>query len=246
VPTNRIWVPTELWKDSNLNLRLKAMHILISGHNPKSMTELGALAKMDRRRAAEACQILASAGWIRVVRSPHGKTPVPILAEQAEDVLIRRFIKEKEMAPFEGQFLCLTLLDICIDSDAYYDNARPDFLVSGNDERPLEFDRIYFDLDLAGEFQGDQHYQTTAKYSDSKALFNRQFRDFRKSRLSERKGITLVEFRPEDLSIEGILNKLPSWVPLRTINKDSKYVQTVEKHCQNYIERTFRARSLSR
>jgi hypothetical protein len=89
-------------------------------------------------------------------------------------------------------------------------------------------------------------FGTAAKYSDSKALFNRQFRDFRKSRLSERKGITLVEFRPEDLSIEGILNKLPSWVPLRTINKDSKYVQTVEKHCQNYIERTFRARSLSR
>ena len=77
-----------------------------------------------------------------------------------------------------------------------FEKARPDFLrnpVTGNSFN-LELDCFNFDIRLAVEYQGCQHYKYTPFFhKNNEAFLNQKYRDYIKKQMCKDNNITLIE-----------------------------------------------------
>ena len=90
-------------------------------------------------------------------------------------------------------------LDLIVRCDEFVDNARPKWLENPSTEAPLEYDRFYYLLKIAFEFNGSQHYGVTEVFNDEEVVNEGMKRDSVKEELSRQHGIKLVVVTPDDL-----------------------------------------------
>jgi hypothetical protein len=125
-----------------------------------------------------------------------------------------------------GEAIMQEYLSLLIDSDAFEDNVRLGDLTNPMTGERMEFDRFYRPW-VAFEFQGPQHFGETEKFSKEEVAVQ-MGRDLMKLGICAKKGITLVEIRREDLSLNVMRQKVGHLLPLRDLTGLEKVVAYVE------------------
>ena len=126
---------------------------------------------------------LAEEGWVTLSQEGGQLAPVeftlldPVGARmQAQVGAMDERLKE---ADYRGEELMREYLSLLIDSDRFEDNARPGFLINPLTGHAMELDRFYYALDVAFEFNGEQHDRTTQIQPSVRRLAMQQARDKR-------------------------------------------------------------------
>ncbi len=169
-------------------------------------------------------------GWVRLIHHGHCAQPVPSMPEAVEARLAERVRHELNMAAFKGEAVTKAILSFAIDSDEYVDNARPSFLVNPETKRPMELDRYYYREAKGWDYNGDQHYRPTAWYPESKHKEIRK-RDLMKQGLSLEKEnpFELIVVRRQELSLQGVISKIPPSMPRRLVDLKGPYARMLDE-----------------
>lgn len=184
-----------------------------------------------------ALRSLVDAGWLQVRRS--GRTNVLqilVLNPQleAQKSMIAQINRRLERAPYLGEAIMREWLTLTVDRDNFEDDASPGFLVNPYTGEELKIDRLY-PPDVGFEFNGPQHYGPTDLYPNEEQARRQMGRDLIKQAICTQRGILLVTIHAEDLSLEGMLKRLPDRLPLRSLD----HKELVIAHLQS-VSRAYR------
>lgn len=184
-------------------------------------------------------RVLASQGWVRVqydkVRRLSTYTVLnPALARRLDAV--ERVRLRIDRAPHKGEALMREWLNLLVNSEEYEDNARPHFLINPATGERMEYDRWYR-AGVAFEFNGPQHYGVTELYADPVAARHQEARDLMKQALSARHGVQLVLVHPEDLTLERMRRKIPSALPLRSLEGEQEIISLLRRLSEAYLRK---------
>lgn len=229
----KVLVPDALIDTRDLMVSAKLLRVVAEVKRPTSISELSKLAGLSRSAVCQACNALTNQGWLKFSNTPNSRIAVPCYPDEIEKLRIELLLWGKDMAPYLGEFLMRKLLDEIVASMTYMDNARPSFLKNPETGQPLEVDRLYKE-GVGFEYNGDQHYRPTGKY-DQHAVRKQATRDAIKLGLSTKHGITIVTVVDRDLSIDGMLAKIPPSLPKRQVNRESLYIKKLEEICREHI-----------
>lgn len=136
--------------------------------------------------------------------------------------------------PF-GENLMRAVLDNTVAVSRYLDNCRPVHIANPKSGYRLEFDRFYYSLGVAFEFQGIQHRQLTSLHEGKTEFEEAQMRDLMKMGLSLKHGIEVVEITEDDLRIGRMITKIPARLPRVRIDRASEYVRRLDRFGQEHI-----------
>lgn len=184
-----------------------------------TIPELSALTGLAPLTLREAAQELRQQGWLKVQQSNKFK-PIhftlnnPIANMRAQDVELAQLRLDENRHKAEA--LMREFLSLLVESNDFEDNATPGFLVNPYTDEEMQFDR-YYPVGVAFEYNGEQHYHTTALYSKEIKVRKQMGRDLMKQAICMQRSITLVVVHLEDLSLEGMRQKVPSQLPLRDL-----------------------------
>lgn len=189
---------------------------------------------------------LVQRGWLQVVRKnrlyPFGFTVRNPVHEQcmAELGLVKKRLKKAE---FYGEALMKEFLTLIVDSTDFEDNARPGFLVNPLTEERMELDR-YYHSGVAFEFNGPQHYRAT-ELATSKEVAKQRARDRIKAGICEDRGIVLIIIHAEDLTLQTMIEKVRSHLPLRDLRNKERIVRYLELVSERYRQSILRGESIA-
>ena len=237
-------IPDSLLRESSLPTTAKYLYLVALGVKPMSITEWSRELGKSRPFLSRSCNLLSKRGWLKLVRSAHSKLVVPCIPDAVEYEAADLLRRKRAVAGYLGEFLMRMWLDRLVASGEYVDNARPDFLRNPKSKQNLEYDRYYL-IGVAFEFNGDQHYMETDFFPRTEELEERQIRDLVKAGLSQKRHVILVEMTEEDLTLQGMLAKIPDVLPLNQVNEDSPYVRALTELSQEYRENVRRRRARS-
>lgn len=232
----RITIPSALWDDSRLDVLSREIRIFLGLRGPCTADEIAESLGVHRQTALKGCRKLVTAGWVQLVKVSKRKVYFPTFTHEADRERIEILEVEKGMALYIGEFLMKRLLDLVVSATDYVENARPEFLRVPGSKAPLEYDRFYPRHNVAFEFNGEQHYQATTRYSSETDLEDRQRRDYLKSQISKRMGIQLITVTETDLSVKAIGKLVPASLPRTHVDYESLYVRKLDQICSSYIE----------
>lgn len=134
-----------------------------------------------------------------------------VLDQEVIDIAMHRY---KKSGMSYGQSLMSILLDVSMGKiPNTWDNYRPQWL------RGLELDRFYQSLNLAFEFQGEQHYTDPAQRK----------RDQEKVELCARHRVILVCINASDLDPSQFAVKLRGWLRPLQPTVDTRHITTMRK-----------------
>lgn len=236
-------VLTEMEKDATLSIAERGLYLLAWAHDPASLSGLARLARMDRGSVGRACRHLAERGWMKVVKHPGGIRAAAIIPDACQIVMAHDLEAEYEMVPFKGEFLASKRVDWYLRRDEYVCNARPGFLENPETKRPLEYDTYDRKQALATEYNGSQHYRETPDYKDAD-VGKQKAHDLMKQSLSERNGITLLNFTYRDLRPGVLEARLDAAVPhLRRgyVDMHGPYMKVLNRISDHYAAKVDRA-----
>jgi hypothetical protein len=100
--------------------------------------------------------------------------------------------------------------------------------------KALELDRLYYP-NVAFEFQGRQHHQLTALHKDEQQFERAQLLDLAKVGLGKKLGIEIVEIAAADLTIDGIIAKIPKILALQRVDMEGEYIRFIDAMGRDYI-----------
>lgn len=169
--------------------------------------------------------------------------PLQIESKLAADVIAARLERvrlrlqeggSRELKTSFGEALMREWLTVLIDSTAFTDPGRPGFLINPETNEQMEYDRWYYNFDVAFEFQGPQHFVTTAKHPDPNRLGRRKFLDLIKIGLSVRNGVKMVEVEPPQLRKDHLLGLIPLHVPRRPLAGWERALVLLEQESRAY------------
>jgi hypothetical protein len=236
-PEEFVQVPGALLADRTVRAQAKVLFGLLqatpgfhgqSGHF--TYASLAALTQLSPNTLKNAVAELAATGWVELVQ-PKRVGPIHFKlgrAEwrrgQAEATAARRRLKR---ARFGGEALMQEYLSLLISSDQFADNARPGWLVNPQTGERLELDR-YYPPSVAFEFNGAQHYSATGRFSQEEAE-TQHLRDLIKAGICLYRGVDLVIVHAADLSLQGMLHKIGSRMPLRHLAAKEPLISLLEE-----------------
>lgn len=200
--------------------------------------ELCDLSGMSLNTIKRALQTLHSSGWITRSQKNqfhplHFSLRNPAVERRHGAVAAaRQRLKE---ANFKGEALMREYLSLIINRADHKDNFSPDFLINPMTGMPMQFDRYYPDL-VAFEFNGDQHYGATEKYSSEEQARNQQGRDLMKHGICAKRGVALVVIHAQDLSLDGMRKKAASLLPLRELEDHALLIDYLASVSREYQE----------
>lgn len=178
---------------------------------------------------------LLELGWAYPVRLSRGVAVIPWLPAETEEHVIAQLTRMQEGVTFRGEWLMRCLLDLLLRNFDFIDNARPEWLVTGDGSGRLELDRWYVSENVAFEFQGPQHYRLGTPYTATvDMLEQRQRLDAIKAQLCRSEGIELVYITASDLSIEGMHAKLAGIMPVVPAPRNRPLTRYLERQCRSY------------
>lgn len=176
---------------------------------------------------------LADLGWLEISfgrrRCMRYRLCDPIRKDELERY--ERLMLQLKNFPYRGEAILKGILDIIVAESRFTDNARPHFLINPLTGLPLEYDRYYPDWRVAIEFNGAQHDQPTEGTSNAHSVY---VRDLFKEALSLRNGVTLIAFRPPELSLATVTMKLRGHLPLRRISASDPSIPLIEQYARGY------------
>lgn len=199
-------------------------------------TTLATQTGLNPKTSKLAVRQLASTGWILLsqtsrIRPIHFTLSDPARRRnQAEIALVEQRLKR---AKYLGEALAQEWISLLIDSDEFSDNARPGFLVNPLTDERLELDRFYPLHNVGIEFHGAQHDRATEQFSEVQVK-EQQVRDYIKAGICLYRGIHLVIIRAVDLSLEGMLRRIGTCMPLRDLVGKEGLIDFLEEESMRY------------
>lgn len=226
-----IGVHHEIVLDPNLSLSAKGLYgaLLLNPHG--SASELSRILEVSRDTVSSHLKELEKAGW---AKRPSSRVVCPAQPKEVRQRQAERFEQLLSYHPYIGEHLSFCWLDELIDSDDYVDHARPQFLKNPVTNQPMEYDRIYPTYKKAFEHQGLQHFGPTEKFPDLNKAREQELRDWAKLGISSANGIELVTITWEDLSLQGMLAKVPNGLPRRLVDPKDPYIRCLEQESAKY------------
>ena len=236
-------IPCNELPDSAIRIRM-----LLHRRGPMLASEIAEELKMSPNTVRSSCRKLVSKGWAERMTMPDGRRRliVPMLPRSVEASAAERVTVERSNVAKVGEWIMLCFLDFKIESVEYIDGARPDWLRNQETGRRMEFDRLYTELRIVFEFQGEQHYGTTDLFPEQEQFEQLQRRDNLKAWLCARHQYTYVEVRAADLTSAGMDLKIPPHVPRRRSRPDSPLIARLEEFgagYKSYIDSVMRPRA---
>ena len=149
-----------------------------------------------------AARRLVATGWAYEVRLANGTAVIPWMPLGVEESFVTLLSRMRDGIQYRGEWLMRCLLDLLLRRPDYIDNARPEWLVTGDGSGRLELDRWYYPpiclrVSRAATLPVGYLYTATADQ-----LLERQRLDSIKAELCEAEGIQLISVYASDLSLE--------------------------------------------
>ncbi|HHW26497.1 MAG TPA: hypothetical protein GXX23_04035 [Firmicutes bacterium] len=234
-------VLSELSKQDELGFGERAVLLGVWAFQPKNISSLAQTMRVSRSLVTRACDNLVKYGWLRLSTVSRGLCPVPVIPRHCQLAMAENLEKSYACAPNRGEFLMKCRLDLIVRCDEFVDNARPKWLENPSTEAPLEYDRFYYLLKIAFEFNGSQHYGVTEVFNDEEVVNEGMKRDSVKEELSRQHGIKLVVVTPDDLIPGRLEQLLPPELPRFSMVEEGPFFATLARICSAYSARAARA-----
>ncbi len=219
----------------DLSLCAKALYELVCHHQPDSIAQLALAAGLSRETVRRECMVLKDKGWFKLeVVKARRTIIVPTAPDELQKKLAEALTEWRNHWFRVGESLMKALLDNTVASSDYFDNCRPGHIANPKTGHRLEFDRLYYP-DVAFEFQGPQHRRRTSLHQSEEEFREAQERDLVKAALAAKFGIQIVEIVETDLTIDGILAKIPNGMPLVRIDKEGKFIHRLNQMGYGFI-----------
>lgn len=202
---------------------------------PCSVRDLTTVTSLSRRTVREHLASLADTRWVLLQRDARRTAVVPTAPVAVQSIYAKRVRQEYAMATNRGEFTAKMLLGILVFSDGYVDNARPEFLKSPLSRLPLELDRYYPEERVSFEYKGAQHYGQTDWFPEQETYETTRTNDLLKFAMTKEKGITLVVINKKDLTLDGMLSKIPATLPTSR-PADGPYLDAIKEICSRYAK----------
>lgn len=240
----RTQIPVALLAEKRVRAPAKLLYGLLqtlptfrSMHGQFTYRDLAGLTRLSPNTLKRAMSELIGSGWVRLTQktrlSPfHFKLGTPEQrSREAEAAVASRRLKR---AKFGGEAIMQEYLSLLIDSTDFTDNARPGFLVNPLTQERLELDRFYRVDKVAFEYHGEQHERATGRFTQ-KQVDDQRLRDLITAGLCVYEGIHLVIIRAEDLSLQGMIAKVGSCMPLRGLAGQERLIDVLENASIAYL-----------
>lgn len=164
-------------------------------------------------------QELADADWLYTQQ----KNQVTAISFKLRNPVKERFVQmlERTRRRLEkgvniGEILTQEICSLIFDDDDCSNNVEIQYLHVLETGGQMHFDRKYHSAKVAIEFFGRQHDEPDEKYN-AEAVRLQQERDERKKLICANRGISLIVIRPEELSLEAIIEKVGDLLPRREL-----------------------------
>ena len=227
-------IPKMLLEDRLIPSTAKLLYVIIQIFHPTSMTNLARISGLSRPLISHHCSTLAQHGWIIKIKEGSKIAPFPVIPHPIQEQMVKDLYAGYSASPHKGEYLTKVWLSHLILTEDYVDNARPPFLQNPITGELMELDRFMPSLNAGVEHHGPQHFAPTNAFSDTTQFNERRARDLMKRSLCEENNIRLIVITTEDLSLDGILRKLPKDFPIRRVDADGPYIKALENLSAEY------------
>lgn len=234
-------ISADLISDSRLPLAAKALYMTIAQSGACSLQELSAISRVSRETVRRLVGLLVATGWATVGGREKLKVIVATRPKDTQMDLAYHLREVRSCVYPVGETLSKLVLNVEVADDRYVDNARPAFLQNRETGEYMELDRWYYEHRVGEEYEGIQHFAVT-KLTDKEKLKEIQARDAMKAEICRAEGIPLMIITEDDLSIDGILAKIPPQLPKAHFDRNDSYVRTLDELCRDYVASCRRAR----
>lgn len=230
----KVKIPGALLAERSVGAQAKVLYGLLQStarwqSGAFTFPSLVQLTQLSPNTLKRAIKELADSGWVELnqasrLKPIHFKLGSPEQRRsQREAIVAARRLKRAE---YRGEALMQEYLSLLIELDDFADNVRPGFLVNPQSGERMELDRFYPPR-LAFEYNGTQHYEPTEAIPLA-AVEAQQSRDLVKAGLCLYRGIQLVIIHAEDLTLQGMIDRLPLGVPRRSLAGHEPLIEVLE------------------
>ena len=224
-----------LLASAEISFRAKCLYDLICRYKPDSLAEIAAISRLARKTVLKECEALKDKGWLRFDVAKSSSTIIIPTAPSAVQIRLAMDLTEyRRLWAWFGESVMKVMLDNTVQSSSCLDNCRPQRMSNPETGKALELDRLYFP-NVAFEFQGRQHHQLTSMHKDEQHFERAKLLDLAKVGLAERLGIQIVEITIDDLTIDGMVAKIPEALEIQRIDREGEYIQFIDAMGQDYI-----------
>lgn len=228
-------IPPEMLLDEELIPPLaKLLYVITQIYHPSSITDLARQSGISRPAVSNLCNILAGHGWIVKAKQGSRTVPVPAIPHPVQEQMVKDLYTGYNASRLKGEYLVKTWLNRLVLTDEYIDNARPSFLQNPLTGELMELDRFMPTLNAGIEYHGPQHFAPTKAFPDTAQFKKRRARDLMKRSLCDENNITLIIVTAEDLSLQGMLSKLPKDFPIRQVDVGGPYIKALQSLSAEY------------
>lgn len=194
--------------------------------------ELRSLTGLHLRTLKRAVRALAEARWIALVQK-NRRAPLEFRLQHADRAYKEEAERRLDREEYKGESLMRTYLSLLVDTKECEDGARPEFLVNPGSGQRMELDRYYPVHRVAFEFNGRQHYEAAGRFTKQEVAAQKR-RDRLKQWICRARNVTLVVVHAEDLSLRGMLQKVKSLLPLRTLRGYRETIRYLDSCAMRY------------
>lgn len=211
---------------------------------PKTTREIADALHISRETVRQSLRRLEQTKWVFSHLGPgriRGRVYYAWMPPEKEEMMASLLRQRRTTTRFYGEWLMRVLLDLFVPIFTYLDNACPDWLITPTGVR-LELDRWYIIMNIAFEFQGQQHFQKGDKFVRTNEDLSRRFSyDGEKVRLCTLHNVHLVEITAADLDVDVFCNKLKGKLPLAPIPESGPLYRQVLGMTRQYLRHINRA-----
>lgn len=223
-----------LLASSDVSFRAKSLYDLICRCRPNSFAHLAALSGLDPRTLRKECEALKKHGWLKFETAKSLSTIIIPTAPSAVQTRLSVDLTEyRRFWPWYGESIMKVMLDNTVHSSNCLDNCRPHRMSNPETGKALELDRLYYP-NVAFEFQGRQHHQLTPLHKDEQQFERAKLLDLAKVGLGTKLDIEIVEITIADLTIEGIIAKIPKVLEIQRIDMEGEYIRFLDAMGREY------------
>lgn len=225
----------KLLASDDVSFSAKALYDLICRCRPDSLAQLAEISGLARRTVRKECEALKEHEWLKFNAAKSWSTIIiPTAPSTVQVELSVELVKRKRFWARVGESIMKAMLDNIVQSSECLDNCRPQRMSNPETGRALELDRFYYP-NVAFEFQGTQHYELTPLHKDKQHFERAKLLDLAKIGLGAKSSIQIVEITAADLTIDGIIAKIPEVLVIQRIDMEGEYIRFLDEMGRDYI-----------
>ena len=224
-----------LLASTDISFRAKCLYDLICRCRPDSLSQITVISGLAWKTVKKECESLKKHGWLKFETTKASSTIIIPTAPSAVQTRLATDLTEyRRFWPLLGESVMKVMLDNTVQSSDCLDNCRPQRMSNPETGKALELDRLYYP-NIAFEFQGRQHHQLTPLHSNEQQFERAKLLDLAKVGLGEKLGIKIVEITIDDLTIDGIIARIPKELEVQRIDRDGEYTCFIDAMGRDYI-----------